>query len=266
MTEYWPFSLLRQGLLKDRLIVELDHGRRREALQMVDQLAQSVGMFKVGKHLFMQSGPDVIREIRQRGGEVFLDLKFHNTPRSVCRAAAEATRLGVKMFDLHPGYSLEVMERTRLEVNRLCHYEGLRRPYIVAVTMLTGLARHEAKSNTSGSPAEDQIARLARLAADAALDGVVTSPHQVSRVRALCGRRLIIVTSGISLEDDEQAHRTGPAQAVRAGADYLVIGKPVWKSSDPLRIVREVLHEMERGMRSAPRSSMALFSERPLTS
>jgi orotidine-5'-phosphate decarboxylase len=265
VAEYWPFSLSRLGLLRERLIVELDHGRYREALAMVDRLAQAVGMFKVGKHLFMQAGPDLIREIRKRGGEVFLDLKFHNTPRSVCRAAIEATRLGVKMFDLHPGHSVALMERTRQEVNRLCHQEGLRRPYIVAVTMLTGLARRNQTWGCPDASAEAQIAALARLAADASLDGVVTSPHQVSRVREACGRRVIIVTFAESAEDTyEQSDRVGPAQAVRMGADYLVIGKPLWTAPDPPRMVREVLREMDRGLRTAQRASLALFSERPV--
>lgn len=265
MAEYWPFSLSRLGFLRERLIVELDHGRRREALAMVERLAQAVGMFKVGKHLFMQAGPDLIREIRKRGGEVFLDLKFHNTPRSVCRAATGATRLGVKMFDLHAGHSVALMERTRQEVNRLCHQEGLRRPYILAVTMLTSMARPEQMWGWRDASAEAQIAALARLAADASLDGVVISPHQVSRVRAACGRRVIIVTSA-ELADDavhEQPGRFGPAQGIRMGADYLVIGKALWTAADPLRTVREVLREMDRGLRSAQRTSLALFSERP---
>jgi orotidine-5'-phosphate decarboxylase len=262
VAEYWPFSLSRQGLLRERLIVELDHGPRREALAMVEQLSHAVGMFKVGKHLFRQAGPEFIREIRKRGGEVFLDLKFHDAPRSVCRAAAEATRLGVKMFDLHPGYCVELMERTRVEVNKLCHNEGLRRPYIVAVTMLTGLAA----PHRAWTPAEDHIAGLARLAADASLDGVVTSPQQVSRVRAVCGRRVIIVTFAMTSDEgcQEQSHRIGPAEAVRSGADYLVVGKAVWNAADPLRMVREVLREMDRGVRTAQRGSLALFSERPL--
>jgi orotidine-5'-phosphate decarboxylase len=266
VAEYWPFSLSRQSLLKERLIVELDHGPRHEALAMVELLASSVGMFKVGKHLFMQSGPDFIREIRRRGGEVFLDLKFHDAPRFVCRAAIEATRLGVKMFDLHPGYITAMMERTRLEVNKLCQCEGLRRPYIVAVTMLTCMAAGQTRSyNQQCLSAEDQIVALARRAADASLDGVVTSPRQVSRVREACGRRVMIVTYAVSGEGGwhEQAECIGPAQAVRSGADYLVVGKPLWKAADPLRMVREVLREMDRGVRSAQRGSLALFSERP---
>jgi orotidine-5'-phosphate decarboxylase len=264
VAEYWPFSLSRQSQLKERLIVELDHGPRREALALVDHLSRYVGMFKVGKHLYVQSGPDFIREIRRRGAEVFLDLKFHPT-RFACRAAVEATRLGVKMFDLHAGQCVDTMERTRLEVNRVCHCEGLRRPYIVAIAMVAGMNNPGGSNVPRCAPAPDQIASLARLAADASMDGVMTSPCQVSRVRAVCGRRVMIVTSANSPDEAwcEHPERVSPAEAVRSGADYLMLGKTVWSASDPLRMIREVLREMDRGIRSAQRGSLALFSERP---
>jgi orotidine-5'-phosphate decarboxylase len=157
------------------------------------------------------------------------------------------------------------MERTRQEVNKLCQYEGLRRPYIVAITMLTAAGAADRACGPHCAPPADQIAALARMAADASLDGVVTAPSQVSRVRAVCGRRVMIVTFAVSTEEGwrEQPAAIGPAQAVRSGADYLVVGKPVWNAADPLRMVREVLREMDRGVRSAQRGSLALFSERP---
>jgi len=264
VTEYWRFSLSRQSVLKERLVVDLDHGPRREALAMVEYLARYVGMFKVGKHLYVQSGPELIREIRRLGAEVFLDLKFHS-PRLACRAAVEATRLGVKMFDLHPGHCIETMERTRHEVARVCHTEGLRRPYIVVVAMLAGMNGNAESCSARCDSSQDQIAMLARLAADASMDGVITSPCQVSRVRAACGRRVMIMTSAIAPDDEwcEHPDRIGPAEAVRSGADYLMLGKPVWNAADPLRMIREVLREMDRGVRSAQRGSLALFSERP---
>ena len=141
MTQYWPFSgLMRQNALRERLIVSLDLRDRDDALQLVDRLARVVGMFKVGRALFVGGGPDFIREIRRRGAEVFLDLKFHDSPQKVLRAAVEATRLGVKMFDIHPYGSAcgstEMMTRTRAEVARICRTEGLRRPSILAVATL----------------------------------------------------------------------------------------------------------------------------------
>ena len=244
--------------------MDLGHGPRREALAMVEYLSRYVGMFKVGKHLYRQSGPELIREIRKRGAEVFLDLKFHS-PRFACKAGVEATRLGVKMFDLHAGHCIEMMERTRHEVSRLCHCEGLRRPYIVAIAMLAGVNGQGQTCSARCASTPDQIALLARLAADASMDGVVTSPCQVSRVRDACGRRVMIVTSAFSPDDAwcDHPERIGPAEAVRSGADYLMLGKPVWNAPDPLRMIREVLREMDRGVRSAQRGSLALFSERP---
>ncbi len=244
--------------------MDLDLGPRRDALAMVDYLSRYVGMFKVGRHLYLHSGPELIREIRRRGAEVFLDLKFH-TPRFAHKAAAEATRLGVKMFDLHAGHCLEMMERTRHEVGRLCHQEGLRRPYIIAVAMLAGMNGHDDTCSAGCASAPDKISLLARLAADASMDGVITSPCQVGRVRMACGRRVMILTSAIFPDElwCEHPERVGPAEAVRSGADYLILGKPVWNAPDPLRLIREVLREMDRGIRSAQRSSLALFSQRP---
>src|SRR5260370_2326753 len=137
MTQYWPFSgLMRQNALRERLIVSLDLRDRADAMKLVDRLGRVVGMFKVGRALFVGGGPVFIREIRRRGAEVFLDLKFHDTPQKVLRAAIEATRLGVKMFDIHPYGSncgsTEMMTRTRPEGARLCRTEGLRRPSILA--------------------------------------------------------------------------------------------------------------------------------------
>ena len=129
MTQYWPFSgLMRQNTLRERLIVSIDLRDRGDALKLVDRLARVVGMFKVGRALFVGGGPDFIREIRRRGAEVFLDLKFHDSPQKVLRAAVEATRLGVKMFDIHPYGSncgsTDMMTRTRAEVARICRTRG----------------------------------------------------------------------------------------------------------------------------------------------
>ena len=204
MTQYWPFSgLVRQNTLRERLIVSMDLRDRGDALKLVDRLARVVGMFKVGRALFIGGGPDFIREIRRRGAEVFLDLKFHDSPQKVLRAAVEATRLGVKMFDIHPYGSncgsTDMMTRTRAEVARICRTEGLRRPSILAVATLADTKSPNSISRLPGSP--DRVTEIARFAADASLDGVVTWPHEVTRVRNTCGRRFIIVTSGVQLRE-----------------------------------------------------------------
>jgi len=269
MTQYWPFSgLLRQGALRERLIVSLDLRDRADALRLVDRLARVVGMFKVGRALFVGGGPDFIREIRRRGAEVFLDLKFHDSPQKVLRAAVEATRLGVKMFDIHPYGSncgsTEMMTRTRAEVGRICRTEGLRRPSILAVAMLSELKSANASPRATGAPG--RVTEIARFAADASLDGVVTWPHEVPRVRNTCGRRFIIVTSGVRLHEmaNPASHAITAADAIRAGADYVVVGSPIWRAAEPIRAVREITEDIERGLRNSPRRTFEILNPRPV--
>ncbi|HYL57732.1 MAG TPA: orotidine-5'-phosphate decarboxylase [Candidatus Acidoferrales bacterium] len=279
MTQYWPFSgLIRQSTLRERLIVSLDLGERRDALKLVDRLARVVGMFKVGRALFVGGGPDFVREIRRRGAEVFLDLKFHDSSQKMLRAAVEATRLGVKMFDIHaygsPAGATEVMNRTRAEVSRICRTEGLRRPHVLAVAMLAEMKPAAPRRETQGC--SDRVAEIARIAADAALDGVFTSPREVTRVRNLCGRRFIIVTSGVvsagattpgarsPANGGLAQHPVSAADAIRAGADYVVVGGPVWRSAEPVRVVREIADDIERGLRTNSRIASEVQNPRPV--
>jgi orotidine-5'-phosphate decarboxylase len=269
MTQYWPFSgLMRQGAPRERLIVSLDLRDRGDALRLVERLARVVGMFRIGRALFVGGGPDFIREIRRRGAEVFLDLKFHDNPQKVLRAAVEATRLGVKMFDIHPHGSTcgstEMMTRTRAEIARICRTEGLRRPSILAVAMLAEMK----STNSTPRPTEchDRVTRIARFAADASLDGVVTWPHEVPRVRNTCGRRFIIVTSGVQLGDiaGPDSHAITAADAIRAGADYVVVGSPISRAAEPLRAVRQIADDIERGLRNSSRRTLEILNPRPV--
>jgi orotidine-5'-phosphate decarboxylase len=253
MTQYWPFSgLTRHVSLRERLIVSLDLGERRDALRLVDQLGRMVGMFKVGRQLFMSGGPDFVREVRKRGAEVFLDLKFHDTPRALLRGALEATRLGARMFDVHLNGHAEAVERVRSEVNRLCHNEGLRRPHIIAIAMLSSITQASESPRPHGL---DCVVDLARKAATAGLDGVFTSIQGAARVRSECGRRFIIVTPGASARDRSGATQVSDgAAAIRGGSDFLVIGSPIWKAADPMRAVREIVDQIDRGLRNPPSS------------
>ncbi len=249
MSLAWPFSGLRQGGAKSRLIFALDVASMKEAEQLVRTLAREVGLFKIGKQLFLHAGPAVVRMVRDRGGDVFLDLKFHDIPRTVAKAAAEATRMGVRMFDLHASGSLAMMQQTVSEVNRICRNEQLRRPKILAVTVLTSLTRDDLRRVGVAAGVENQVVRLARLARQASMDGVVASPLEIGRIRKECGRGFLIVTPGVRSAKagwDDQKRVLTPEQAIAAGADYIVVGKPIRDAKDPLAAARDIVAEMER--------------------
>lgn len=235
--------------MRDRLIVALDVDDLQRVTALVRLLAGQVGMFKVGKQLFTHAGPQAVKLIREMGGEVFLDLKFHDIPTTVAKAAVEATRLGVKMFNVHASGSLEMMRLTVREVQRVCRQESLRRPIMLAVTVLTSLNKSDLERVGVGGEVIDQVVRLALLSREAGMDGVVASPHEVAGIRGACGRRFVIVTPGIRLQKgkrNDQKRIMTPEDAVRAGVDYIVVGRPVLEAKDPSDAVRDMVAEMER--------------------
>jgi orotidine-5'-phosphate decarboxylase len=241
--------------IRNRLIFALDVDSLPEAEALVERLAREVGVFKVGKQLFLSAGPEVVRMIQRHGADVFLDLKFHDIPYTVARAGIEAARLGVRFFDLHASGSFEMMERTQVEVARVCRREGVRRPKILAVTVLTSLRKSDLRRVGVSDEVEHQVVRLARLARKAGMDGVVASPLEIARIRRECGRGFLIVTpgvrpAGLGQGDDQKRYMT-PEEAMKAGADYLVLGRPIRDAPDPLAAVREVIAEMARGFLTA---------------
>ena len=235
--------------MRERLILALDLDDLDRAKAMVSLLAGEVGMFKVGKQLFTHAGPSAVRLIQETGGEVFLDLKFHDIPTTVAKAAVEATRLGVKMFDVHASGSLEMMRQTVKEVRRVCRQESLRKPIMLAVTVLTSLKKSDLERVGVEDDVANQVIRLALLTQEAGMDGVVTSPHEAAGIRAACGRRFIIVSPGIRPhrgKRNDQKRVMTPEEAIRAGVDYIVVGRPITEARDPLSAAREVVSEMER--------------------
>ena len=250
MSVYSLLGAPQLGQMHTRLIFALDVASVPEAIELVKLLRNDVGMFKVGKQLFLHAGPDVVREIKGYGGEVFLDLKFHDIPRTVAKAGAEATRIGVRMFDLHASGSVAMMRHTINEVNKVCRTEHLARPKLLAVTVLTSLNRDDLKRLGVRSGVESQVVRLAKLAHEAGMDGVVASPHEVARIRKECGRKFLIVTPGIrplkSAVEDQKRVMT-PDGAIRAGANYLVVGSPIRDAADPVAAARAIVAAMERG-------------------
>ena len=247
---HWRFGGGSTAESKRRLIFALDVDSVVEAEALLDELLPEVGLFKVGQQLFLHAGPAIVRRIRDRGGEVFLDLKFHDIPRTVAKAGVEAARLGVKMFDVHASGSDEMMRVTVAEVRRACRREGLRRPKILAVTVLTSLSRDDLKRVGIMAGVESQVVRLAALAKASGMDGVVASPHEIGTIRKACGRAFTIVTPGVRPARagwDDQKRVMTPEEAIRAGADYLVVGKPIRDAASPAEAARAIVAEMERG-------------------
>ena len=190
--------------MKGRLIVALDVGDHGRVGDCVTRLLPELGMFKVGKQLFTHAGPQAVRLVQDLGGEVFLDLKFHDIPNTVAKAAAEATRLGVKMFNVHASVSLEMMRATVKEVRRVCQQEKRRRPIMLAVTVLTSLNQDDLKRVGIDGRMADQVVRLALLTQQAGMDGVVASPHEGGAVRLDVPRRSWCAVRG----EDIQTRRT----------------------------------------------------------
>ncbi len=240
----------KHGSMRERLIVALDVDDLEQAAELVRQLAGEVGMFKIGKQLFTHAGPQAVRQIQELGGEIFLDLKFHDIPNTVAKAAIEATRLGVKMFNVHASGSLEMMRLTAKEVRRVCRQQKLRKPIMLAVTVLTSLNQDDLQRVGVERKVADQVVRLALLTKEAGMDGVVASPHEVADIRDACGRRFVIVTPGIRPSDgnrDDQQRIMTPQNAVRGGVDYIVVGRPIIEAKDPVAAARAIVADMQLG-------------------
>src|SRR5207237_7443140 len=164
---------------KDKLIVALDVEVADRALDLFAQLRDVVGMFKIGSQLFTAAGPEIVRQIVARGGRVFLDLKFHDIPNTVAAAGVEATRLGVSIFNVHASGGVEMMKWTAEAVAETAEHEHLTKPKIIAVTLLTSLDQRSLEQLGINDEPSAVIARLARIAANCGLDGVVVSPHEI---------------------------------------------------------------------------------------
>ncbi|RPJ01360.1 MAG: orotidine-5'-phosphate decarboxylase [Deltaproteobacteria bacterium] len=243
----WNSGSLVMGDSKEKIIFALDVEHFSEAQEWVRLLRNQLGMFKVGKQLFTHAGPKVIDMILQKGQKVFLDLKFHDIPNTVAKAGEEATKHHVTMFNLHALGGFEMMKKTVEASRAVAKTLGVSRPLILAVTVLTSMGEETIQEVGIQGPISDRVGRLASLAMKAGVDGVVASPQEIGIIRQKCGDKFLIVTPGIrmpSSKPDDQKRTLTPKEAVAAGADYLVIGRPIKEAKDPLEAVRKIIEDM----------------------
>ena len=236
----------------------LDFGRLEDAIRFARPIADQVGMFKINVHLFTSAGPEAVRQIAALGPKVFLDLKYHDIPNTVAGAVAAAASLpGLGLLDVHASGGLEMMKAGAKALAE--SVPANRRAKLIAVTILTSLDQRALRQiGISGTP-RACVARLARLTKRAGLDGVVASPQEIRTIRRACGKDFLIVVPGVRPAQggetkmprrDDQARVATPGQAIRDGADYLVIGRPITAAPDPRAAAEAILAEMSEALES----------------
>jgi orotidine-5'-phosphate decarboxylase len=250
---------------KEKIIVALDVETAAEARELIAELREEVGAFKIGLQLFTAAGASFVKETVKTNIKVFLDLKFHDIPNTVAKASLEAMRLGVWMFNIHAAGGSEMMRKTVEEVKTFCEKEEFIQPKIIGVTVLTSSDRDTLRETGIEKETSEQVVSLARLAAKYGLDGVVASPREIELIRENVERKdFLIVTPGIrssnpagqnesrveilNLESEtyeDQKRVMTAKEAIRSGSDYLVIGRPILQAKDKILAVREIIKEIE---------------------
>ncbi len=234
-----------------RIVIALDVGDIGAAEALVTQLQPVVGMFKIGKQLFTAAGPAAVDMVRSHGADVFLDLKWHDIPNTVAAACSAAAQLGVRMVNVHASGGREMLSAARAALDR---HPGAERPELLAVTVLTSLAASDLAEVGVADPPANQVLRLAALSLAVGADGLVCSPQEVADLRAAHGPEPTLVVPGVRPEwfaANDQRRAATPAVALGDGADYLVIGRPITRSGDPVAAARRVAAELQPVGRSA---------------
>jgi orotidine-5'-phosphate decarboxylase len=238
----------------DQLLIALDLSTRAEALDAAGALRGVTGGFKIGSRLFTSEGPEIVRGIAALGARIFLDLKFHDIPNTVAQAVESATTLGVWMVNVHAGGGLRMMEAAREAARDTAARLGRTPPLVIAVTVLTSMDAGTLAEIGVDTPVPDQVLRLADLAQRAGLDGVVASPLETAMIRRRCGPDFAIVTPGIRgagagvAGKDDQARTMTPAEAIAAGASYLVVGRPILGATDRRTAAELIAAEMKQAV------------------
>jgi orotidine-5'-phosphate decarboxylase len=233
--------------LKEKIIIALDVGTKREALALAEAL-KDARVFKIGMELFTAEGPALLEEAVRMGKKPFLDLKYHDIPNTVAGAVRSAARNGVYMLTLHTSGGMEMMAAAARAAQEESARTGKERPVLLGVTVLTSLKDEELRRIGFAHAVADQVLRLAVLAKDSGLDGVVCSPHEIESIKRECGSDFLVVTPGIrpawAAAQDQKRIMT-PAEAIGKGADFLVIGRPITGAPSPHEAFLKILAELE---------------------
>lgn len=230
--------------MTDRLIVALDVKSTAAATRLVEQLGDAVSFYKIGSELFTLAGPEVVKQLKRKGKRVFLDLKFHDIPNTVAQAVKAAAALEADLLTLHASGGSSMIKAAREAVENT----GTR---IVAVTVLTSLGVDEAEHvwGKEINSLREEIARLAQLAAEAGAHGVVASAHEAETVKRRQGADFLVITPGIrpaGAERDDQVRTATPAEAVRGGADFIVVGRPILEAPEPAAMAAQIQEELRQ--------------------
>jgi len=238
---------------KERLIFALDVDHFEEAQKLVMELKDHVGMFKVGKQLFTHCGPKIVDFIKIKNSKVFLDLKYHDIPNTVAKAAIEAAKLGVDMFNVHAMGGFTMMKEARAALHDAAKDLRIQRPKMIGVTVLTSLDNAELQRMGIDITVDALTKNLTLLTKEAGMDGVVAGGSEITLIRELCGKEFVIVTPGVRIEErqDDQKRTIGPAEAIRKGATYIVLGRAVRDNPNPGalldKICKDIAHACSLG-------------------
>jgi len=231
------------------LIVALDVPAAEKALALAEQLASVAGAFKIGSELFTAAGPEIVRQLRHMNTTVFLDLKFHDIPNTVAKAVTAATRLGAQMLTVHASGGLEMMQAAEAAARQTAQQLGFKPPLVLAVTVLTSMESAVLGDVGQTANVGQQVERLANLAIKAGLRGLVCSPLELAALRQLVPPQVQLVTPGIRAPEDEaddQKRTLSAAEALAAGANWLVIGRPICGAENPRAAAEKILRSLPR--------------------
>ncbi len=230
------------------IIAALDVPSAEQALQLAQQIAAAVGAFKIGKELFVSAGPDIVKKIRATGAAVFLDLKFHDIPNTVAKAIAAATRLDVQMTTIHTSGGGEMMRAAEKSAQDTAESLGRPAPLVLGVTVLTSSTDATLAEINVEADMQTQVAHLAHLAVKSGLRGLVCSPLEISILRKFLPAHIQLVTPGIRTgaeKADDQKRTLTPREAISAGANWLVIGRPIYTAENPRAAAEKILESLQ---------------------